>query len=113
MVVTILGLIASVVGISMKTAMETARADTARVQIGRFGEALDLYRVKFYRYPSTTEGLTALMTPPRGEGLVPDVPDDPWGAPYIYKAPSTQDRRGFELYSKGPDNQEGTDDDIR
>lgn len=112
-VVTILGMIATIVGISVNEAMQSARENTARIQIENYGQALDLYKVKFYRYPSSAEGLVALRTPPRGDPLVKEIADDPWGVPYVYTSPGTEKREGFELYSKGRDSQEGTGDDIR
>ncbi|MEQ9538250.1 MAG: type II secretion system major pseudopilin GspG [Deltaproteobacteria bacterium] len=112
-VVTILSMIATIVGITVKNAMEDARVNAAKIQIDNFDSALDLYKLKFYRYPSTTEGLAALQSPPRGAALIESVPEDPWGSPYIYQSPGGNERRGYELRSKGSDGEDQTDDDIR
>jgi general secretion pathway protein G len=71
-------------------------------------------------YPSTADGIQALITPP---GAKADhwhgpyieggkIPLDPWGEPYQYAYPGTKNKGGYDLWSKGPDKQSGTADDI-
>jgi general secretion pathway protein G len=112
-VVTILGLIAGIVGITVAGQLEEAKVDTARVQIKNIGDALELYKVKLNKYPSTAEGLQALTSPPEGrKPMMETIPDDPFGNPYLYISPGTHNPSKFDLYSKGPDGVADTEDDI-
>lgn len=113
-VVTILGLIAGIVSVNLIGEMREAEKKAARLELGKLSELLDLYRMKFQRYPTTAEGLSALINPPEGaEPLLArsEVPRDPWGGEYLYIA-SDGSRPPYRLSSKGPDGQEGTDDDL-
>jgi general secretion pathway protein G len=83
---------------------------------------LTAYRISVGDYPSTEEGLQALVTAPEGKadrwkGPYVDVPGgklplDPWGEPYQYRYPGVHNKDGYDLWSKGPDKADGTDDDI-
>ena len=78
------------------------------------------YRMAVGNYPTTAEGLQALVTAPSGkadrwsgpyiEGN--KVPLDPWGNPYQYAFPGTRNKDAYDLWSRGPDGQDGTADDI-
>jgi len=80
------------------------------------------YRIDLGDYPPTAEGLSALLSAPAGKadrwrGPYLDAPGnrlpaDPWGEPYQYRYPGGKNKGGYDLYSKGPDKTEGTDDDI-
>ncbi len=80
------------------------------------------YRIDIGDYPSTAEGLEALVSAPssradRWKGPYIDakggkVPLDPWGEPYGYRYPGTKNTGGYDVFSKGPDKVEGTEDDI-
>lgn len=84
--------------------------------------ALVRYRIDMGDYPATTEGLQALLTAPAGKadrwrGPYIDttggrLPIDPWSESYQYRYPGLKNKGGFDLFSKGPDKIEGTDDDI-
>ena len=84
--------------------------------------SLTMYRVDMGDYPSTADGLQALLKAPsnhadRWHGPYLDTPGgkmpvDPWEEPYIYRYPGTKNKGGYDLFSKGPDKIEGTDDDI-
>jgi general secretion pathway protein G len=112
-VVTILGLLASIVGVAVVNQMEQSRIDTARLQIGEISKALDMYKIKFHRYPNTAEGLQSLVSPPEGKPPIMEaVPRDPWGSDYIYVSPGQHNPGKFDLQSKGPDNQADTQDDV-
>jgi general secretion pathway protein G len=112
-VVAILGMIAGIVGITVANQLGEARVDTARVQIKNIGDALELYKVKFNKYPTTAEGLDALVSPPEGrKPLMETIPTDPFGNDYLYVYPGTHNQSKFDLYSKGPDGTADTDDDI-
>jgi len=112
-VVTILGLIAGIVGITVAGQLEEAKIDTAKVQIKNMSDALELYKVKLNRYPSTAEGLQILTSPPEGrKPFMETIPEDPFGSDYLYISPGTHNPSKFDLYSKGPDGVADTEDDI-
>ena len=112
-VVTILGIIAGIVGIQVAGQLEEAKIDTASVQISNISEALELYRVKFHRYPTSAEGLSSLANPPKGRNpIMEKIPRDPWDADYVYVAPGQHNTSKFDLQSKGPDGVADTEDDI-
>jgi general secretion pathway protein G len=81
---------------------------------------LTAYRIHLGDYPSTAEGLAALITAPaskaerwRGPYLQENkLPVDPWGEPYQYCYPGVKNKNGYDLWSKGPDKADGTEDDI-
>ena len=113
-VVTILGLIAGIVGITVANQLEEAKIDTANVQMKNIGDALELYKIKFNRYPNTAEGLQALVKPPEGrKPLMETVPKDPWDADYIFVCPGQHNPSKFDLQSKGPDGIADSEDDIK
>ncbi len=84
--------------------------------------SLTRYRIDVGDYPSTTEGLAALLAAPankserwRGpyaESPGGKLPLDPWGEPYRYRYPGTKNKGGYDLYSAGVDKADGTEDDI-
>jgi general secretion pathway protein G len=81
---------------------------------------LTAYRIQMGDYPSTAEGLQALITAPANRAdqwhgpYINDgkLPSDPWGEPYQYRYPGTHNKNGYDVFSKGPDKTEGTKDDI-
>ncbi|MBP7142421.1 MAG: type II secretion system major pseudopilin GspG [Opitutaceae bacterium] len=80
------------------------------------------YRMALGEYPSTAEGIAALVTAPANKGerwagpyieaKDGKVPLDPWGEPYQYRYPGTKNKGSYDLWSKGQDKADGTDDDI-
>lgn len=86
--------------------------------------SLERYRMDLGSFPTTGEGLAVLMTAPataagtgNWRGPYADAPGgkaplDPWGEPYQYRYPGTHNKSGYDLFSKGPDKTEGTEDDI-
>ena len=113
-VVTILGIIAGIIGINVINALDDAKKDTAKVQLKNIGDALELYKIKFSRYPSTAEGLGALEKPPEGKKpLMDSVPKDPWGSDYIFVSPGQHSAGKFDLQSTGPDGVADTEDDVK
>jgi general secretion pathway protein G len=83
----------------------------ARAQISAFEKALDTYRLEVGHYPTTEQGLAALVVRPEnvakwtGPYLQKEVPLDPWGKPYLYKSPG--ERREVDIVSFGKDGQPG------
>src|ERR1035437_9683768 len=94
-----------------------SEVDAAKTQIGMFSTALGLYENDNGDFPSTEEGLQALITQPasaRNWHQYIDktaLPADPWGNPYHYTYPGTHGVK-FDIWSSGPDGQDGTADDI-
>jgi general secretion pathway protein G len=115
-VIAILGLVASLVGPSVMRQFGGAKVDTARLQVADLSAALDLYYLDLGRYPTTAEGLAALLSAPEavrewdGPYLKKSaVPRDPWGNAYEYKAPG--DHGPYDLFSYGADGQLGGERD--
>jgi general secretion pathway protein G len=116
-VVVILGFLASTVGPELFGKVSQAKQTTAQNQLDVFKLALDSYRLDNGRYPSTEQGLEALVeepsispTPNNWNGPYLDdkqVPLDPWGNPYNYKNPGEHNQHKYDLWSYGLDNQEG------
>lgn len=112
-VVTILGLIAGIVGVAVVNQLEEAQIDTTRTQLINISKALDIYKMKVGKYPTSTEGLQALANPPNGRNpVMTPIPKDPWGGEFVYISPGQHNPATFDIYSKGPDQQGGTEDDI-
>jgi general secretion pathway protein G len=112
-VVIIIGLTATIAGVSVYNRLEIASRDTAKIQIRQISEALNLYRLSMRSYPSTAEGLAALVSPKGGEKpFMDEIPRDPWNENYVYIYPGTHNPQGFDLMSYGPDKVQGGDDDI-
>ena len=110
-VLVIIGLLAGYVGPRYFSQIGKAEIKVARAQIDSFEKALDQYRLDTGHYPTSEQGLKALMVrpdnEPRWDGpyLKKDVPPDPWGKPYLYRAPGQG--REFDLISLGKDGQPG------
>jgi general secretion pathway protein G len=120
-VITIIGLIMGLVGPRVLGYLGESKVKAAQIQIESFASALDLFYLDAGRYPSSAEGLAGLVQRPgattswNGPYLKNgQVPNDPWGHPYIYRSPG--DRGAYDIISLGSDGQEGgtgTAADIR
>lgn len=110
-VIVILGLLAAYVAPRYFSQIGKSEAAVARAQIEAFEKALDQFRVDMGRYPSTQEGLGALVARPAdaakwaGPYLKKTVPNDPWGRPYVYRSPGS--KGDFDLLSLGKDGAPG------
>jgi general secretion pathway protein G len=114
-VLVILGILAAVVVPKFTNRTEDARIMAARTDISNLEGTLDNFEVDVGRFPSSDEGLGALMQAPasvRGwKGpYVKRFPNDPWGNPYVYRFPGQHNQNGYDLYSMGPDGRDGADD---
>ena len=119
-VLLILGLLAGLVGPRVLKSLGGAKTKTAQLQIEEFGAGLDLFHLEVGRYPTTEEGLQSLSTRPTGVSnwngpylRKNDIPVDPWGNAYHYRAPG--EHSDYDLYSFGRDNAdggEGEDQDV-
>jgi general secretion pathway protein G len=121
LVVTIIALLSGLAIYKLKGAITTAEIVAARGDMSAFQSALGAYRTLAGSYPSTAQGLQALVTKPDGEPQPaiwrPQFPDglkkDPWKHDYVYKCPGVKPGHPFDVYSVGEDGIEGNDDDIR
>lgn len=110
-VIVIIGLLAAYVGPKYFAQLGKSEVTVAKAQIEAFEKALDTYRLDIGRYPTTEEGLAALLVKPatapkwNGPYLRKEVPKDPWGQPYQYHAPGVT--KEFDLLSYGRDGQPG------
>ena len=117
-VLVILGLMASLVGPQVFKQLSGSKTKAAHLQIQELRAALDLYRLELGSYPSSEQGLDALITKPRnvnnwnGPYLKKNViRKDPWGFDYQYRSPGQNG--DFDLWSLGADNREGGDGENR
>ncbi len=117
-VLVILSLLGGLVGPRLLKHVGQAKSDTAALQIQELSAALDLYMLETGRYPTTDEGLNALIQAPGGIDSwngpylrKKKVPDDPWGVQYHYRAPG--EYGDFDLFSNGADNAPGGEKDAR
>ena len=108
-VIAILALLASIVGVSVKTFLTKSKQNIAKIEIGKFSQALDTFYTSFDRYPTNEEGLQALTehTDEFTEGLLPFLPKDPWGTAYEYRSPGAT--QAYEIISFGADKRQGGD----
>lgn len=112
-VLVIISLIAGTVSVAVLNRLDEAKRKTAGVQIHNIAEALELYKLTFHNYPSTAEGLPALVSPKgNAQPFMPQIPKDPWNNEYVYIYPGTSSQGGFDIISYGPDGVQGGGDDI-
>lgn len=104
-VITILGLIAAAVGVSVMSQFGQAKQQRVGLDFGSLGQGLQLYAMKKGRLPDTTSGLRVLVE----ESILPELPRDPWGNDYVY----TLDRGVPAIVSLGADGAPGGDGDDR
>ena len=96
-----------------------ARVKTAKAEMANISQALDMYRLDNFSYPSTSQGIEALVSKPSGgdgelknyksNGYMKKLPTDPWGNAYQYFSKKSNE---FEIISLGADGEEGGDDDA-
>ena len=110
-VLLILGLLAALVAPRVLNRLGQSKQKIAKTQIEMLAAALDQFKLDVGRYPTTEEGLKALIENPGVEGWngpylkKKKIPKDPWGRPYIYKCPGEHGE--YDLYSLGADGKEG------
>jgi len=111
-VITIIGMIMALVGPRVLNYLSESKVKAARIEIQSFSNALDLFYLDAGRYPSSSEGLAALVQPTAGvagwngpylKGAA--IPKDPWGTPYVYRSPGQHGP--YDVISYGSDRQEG------
>ncbi len=116
-VIVILSLIAALVIPRITGRVDEAKVETTRVQLKELKRALEMYKLDNGIYPTTEQGLKALVEKPKippepkkWKKYLDSLPRDAWGNDFVYISPA--EKHPFELKSKGPDGELGTDDDI-
>jgi general secretion pathway protein G len=116
-VIVILGLLAALVAPKFLKRGEEAKVTTTEVQMKNIEQALKLYKLHNSFYPTTEQGLKALVEKPEEDPVpknwkgpyIEKIPKDAWGNDFIY----ISDGKQFNLISPGPDGEEGTEDDLK
>ena len=111
-VLVLIGVVLGIVGGNFIGKGEKAKADAAKIEISQIAQTLDLYKLEVGRYPTTQEGLQALITAPTGVTnwngpywKKQSIPKDPWGTDYKYASPAQN--APYEITSLGADGTEG------
>jgi general secretion pathway protein G len=113
-VVVILGILGALVAPQIMSRIDEARVTKAKNDLRLYESALDLYRMDNFRYPTTDQGLEALVKKPndpnlknwRPDGYVKNLVNDPWNHPYVYVSPGASGQP-YDLYTLGADGQPG------
>jgi general secretion pathway protein G len=121
-VLFILLALASTAVVTYQGRLAKANVDQTILYVKTLTDAIESYRLAVGRFPTTEQGLNALLNPPSdlpnpakwsGPYLKDTAPtEDPWGNPYQYVCPGTRTRDGFDIWSLGPDGTDNTEDDI-
>jgi general secretion pathway protein G len=120
LVMVILVILASIIVPKMTGYSEKARKTKAAADVDSFKSELKMFEIDCGRFPTSEEGLQALVHQPNGvqgykQGGYMDgdvIPNDPWGNPYQYRCPGQHNPDGYDVFSMGPDGHEGGSDDI-
>lgn len=123
LVIIIIGILVAMVVPNFAGRGEQARRAAAKADIeANLSTAIDLYELDNGRYPTTEQGLNALIEKPSSTPVPPNwngpylkkkkIPQDPWGKDYVYICPGTHNTEEYDLYSYGPDGAEGQDDIV-
>ena len=117
--IVIIGLLSTVVMINVMPSQDRAMSEKARADVSVLEQALETYRLDNMGYPTTAQGLDALLDPPPGlarperyrkGGYIRRLPEDPWGNAYQYRQPGRSG--GFDVFSFGADGAEGGEGDA-
>lgn len=121
-VLAIVLLLSGLVGVAVMQRKSTAQSDTAKIELNTIRNAMQMFYLDFDRYPTEEEGIAVLWDRTRLDPeeetsrwsgyLTRPLPTDRWGQPWGYREESEVEEQPYELWSYGPDKQDGTDDDI-
>ena len=120
-VIVILAILTTIVAINVIPSGQKAKVTAAKVDISQIEGALNLYKLNYDNYPTTAQGLQALITAPAGVdaskyqkgGYIQKLPPDPWGRPYLYASPGQHGEADvWTLGADGKEGGEGADADI-
>ncbi|MCR8923239.1 type II secretion system major pseudopilin GspG [Dasania sp. GY-MA-18] len=118
-VLVIIGLLVSIVAPNVLDRADDARAQKVQADFSTIATALKLYRLDNYNYPTSEQGLEALVNKPgidpiptnwKKGGYLEEAPKDPWGRPYLYLSPAEFSDNDFDLYTLGADGITGGED---
>lgn len=122
-VIVIIGLLSGLVGVNVFSRLKKANIQAAKTQLYNLSQALDNYKLDNGFYPASEQGLDSLVSQP-SVGKIPKsyptggylaqkkLPQDPWNEPYNYLSPGVNNQDSFDIWSKGPDREDGTEDDV-
>jgi len=114
-VLVILGILGTIVVVNVAPIFQRANLEKIKADMAQTSKALEIYKFNELSYPSTSEGLDALVLPHSGlknpflypeDGYISSLPLDPWGNEYIYENPPRKSKK-FDLYTLGADGMEG------
>lgn len=114
-VLVILGILATIVVVNVAPVFQRANIEKIKADIAQTEKALEMYKFNELQYPSTSQGLEALVIPHSGlknpilypeGGYISSIPLDPWGREYLYEFPPRKSKK-FDLYTLGADGMEG------
>lgn len=119
-VVVIIGILATTVTVGINSRVKKARLEATKTQISSLEQAVSMFHLECGFFP---ESIVSLIQPPSSgrncKGYPPEgflgkkaLPDDPWGLPYNYVRPGTHNAESYDLWSVGPDGEDGTSDDV-
>lgn len=115
-VVVVISILAAIILPQVTHTGEDARIAAAKATVAELDSAVERFYVQMDRYPTTDEGLGALINPPSGDDAknwrgpyIKKLFDDPWGHPYQYACPGTHNQNGYDIWSRGKENQDGAD----
>jgi general secretion pathway protein G len=118
-VLTIISILGAGVMMMTKSWIDTSKETRTASDLDKIALALQGYEMKAMRLPTTEQGITALVEKPTVEPIpdrwtnyIEEVPKDPWLQPYKYINPGVKSKRGYDIWSVGPDGQDGSADDI-
>ena len=117
LVLVILGVLAAIVVPKLAGRGEEAKIKAAHSTVRNIDGALDMFEIDNGRYPTSDEGIKALVEAPQNvknwkEYLKGGLPKDPWGQDFVYRYPGQYNKSGPDVLSMGPDMKEGGNDDI-
>ena len=119
-VLVILAILAGIIGVKFTGLSKNAKITAAKTQLSSFKQALDRYELDMGQYPTSADGLSALIEKPadgqedwKGPYLSTNsLPKDQWDHAWVYRAPGQHFPDGYDLWSSGPDGEEGGGDDL-
>lgn len=118
-VLTIISILGAGVMMMTKSWIDTSKETRTAADLDKIALALQGYEIKAMRKPTTEQGIAALVEKPtiepipeRWTNYIEEMPVDAWGQPYKYLNPGVKSKRGFDVWSIGPDGQDATADDI-
>lgn len=110
-VIVLIGLLAGVVSVKVVPLIFKGKTTTAKNQMKEISSAIELFYLSQSHYPEELSELTQDY-PDHPGGFLDEIPRDPWGENYVYLPESARSGSGFQIYSKGEDRLDGTEDDV-